>query len=178
MLAVVDIKKDLPNWPDDVIDQWLLYFANEPDCGWPPPDPLGNHRWSGILGGRPLSWWKEVTWKIETVDCSFAKLSDKSRAIATELSASFIAKTADAITSKRVKEPYIYIFENGCFPKPVLMMKVATGLSVLDGNHRMAAFHTLQKTPDASFKKQNKEKTPIQQNAWIGTHKAAEVPLT
>jgi hypothetical protein len=41
MLAVVDIKKDLPNWPDDVIDQWLLYFANEPDCGWPPPDPLG-----------------------------------------------------------------------------------------------------------------------------------------
>lgn len=36
MVDVADIKKDLPAWPDDVIDQWLLYFANEPECGWPP----------------------------------------------------------------------------------------------------------------------------------------------
>ena len=51
MVDVADIKKDLPAWPDDVIDQWLLYFANEPDCGWPPPDLLGDHRWARILGG-------------------------------------------------------------------------------------------------------------------------------
>jgi hypothetical protein len=51
MVDVADIKKDLPAWPDDVIDQWLLYFANEPDCGWPPPDSLGDHRWARILGG-------------------------------------------------------------------------------------------------------------------------------
>jgi hypothetical protein len=30
MVDVADIKKDLPAWPDDVIDQWLLYFA-KPD---------------------------------------------------------------------------------------------------------------------------------------------------
>jgi hypothetical protein len=49
MVSVADIKKDLPAWPDDVIDQWLHFFANEKDLGWPPPDPLGDHRWGGIL---------------------------------------------------------------------------------------------------------------------------------
>jgi hypothetical protein len=28
-----DIKNDLPDWPDDVIEQWLHYFAQR--CGWP-----------------------------------------------------------------------------------------------------------------------------------------------
>jgi hypothetical protein len=34
MVSLADIKKDLPEWPDDVVEQWLLYFANEPDCGY------------------------------------------------------------------------------------------------------------------------------------------------
>ena len=54
MVEIADIKNDLPDWPDDVIEQWLHYFAQ--DCGWPPPEPLGNHRWKGLLGGKPLSW--------------------------------------------------------------------------------------------------------------------------
>jgi hypothetical protein len=33
MVFLAHIKKDLPEWPDDLIEQWLLYFANEPDCG-------------------------------------------------------------------------------------------------------------------------------------------------
>jgi hypothetical protein len=33
MFFLADIKKDLPEWPDGVIEQWLIYFANEPDCG-------------------------------------------------------------------------------------------------------------------------------------------------
>jgi hypothetical protein len=61
MVEMADIKNDLPDWPDDVIEQWLHYFAQ--DCGWPPPEPLGNHRWKGLLGGKPLSWWKKVSWK-------------------------------------------------------------------------------------------------------------------
>jgi hypothetical protein len=56
MVTVEDVKKDLPDWPDDVVDQWLVYFANEPDGGWPPPNPLGDHRWRRLFRGRPLSW--------------------------------------------------------------------------------------------------------------------------
>jgi hypothetical protein len=32
MVFLADIKKDLPEWPDDLIEQWLLYFANEPEA--------------------------------------------------------------------------------------------------------------------------------------------------
>jgi hypothetical protein len=47
MVSVANIKKDLPAWPDEMIDLWLLFFEN--DLGWPPPD----HRWRRIPGGRP-----------------------------------------------------------------------------------------------------------------------------
>jgi hypothetical protein len=124
MVTVADIKKDLPAWPEDVIEQWLHYFANEPDCGWPPPDPLGDHRWSGILGGRPLSWWKQVTWNKKTVDCGLVNLSNKSVSIVTEIIAHYNNKTADAVTTRRFKHAYIYIMDHAAFPKPVIMMKV------------------------------------------------------
>jgi hypothetical protein len=41
------IKSDLPHWPDEVIELWLLYLANRSagDTGWPPPDPLGHRGW-------------------------------------------------------------------------------------------------------------------------------------
>ena len=33
MVTVEQIKEKLPKWPDKVIEEWLLYFAN--DIGWP-----------------------------------------------------------------------------------------------------------------------------------------------
>ena len=100
MVDVACIKKDLSAWPDDVIDQWLLFFANEADCGWPPPEPLGKHRWAGILGGRPLSWWKHVSWEKETVRCDVAGLSSKSRGIVTGMIAGINAGKADEVTKR------------------------------------------------------------------------------
>lgn len=85
MVSITDIQKDLPRWPEDVIEQWLLYFANEPECGWPPPEPLGDHRWGRLLGGRPLSWWKDVTWKKQKVRCDLAGWTQKAQADVTEI---------------------------------------------------------------------------------------------
>jgi hypothetical protein len=79
MVTVAEIKEQLPNWPDEVVGEWLLYFAN--DIGWPPPEPFGQSRWGRILGNRPLSWWAEVTWERENVDCSFDKLSDRTKGL-------------------------------------------------------------------------------------------------
>jgi hypothetical protein len=76
MVTVAAIKKDLPDWPNDVVEQWLHYFASELDCGWPPPEPLGTHRWKGLLGGKPLSWWKNVTWKKQTLTFNLANLTE------------------------------------------------------------------------------------------------------
>ncbi|ESX54720.1 hypothetical protein X760_27750 [Mesorhizobium sp. LSHC422A00] len=60
------IKDSLPEWPDDVIEQWLLPFAK--DLGWPPPVPLGEHRWHYILAKKPLSWWQGLKWELRDID--------------------------------------------------------------------------------------------------------------
>jgi hypothetical protein len=28
--------REPPNWPNGVIDPWLIEFANDPNLGWPP----------------------------------------------------------------------------------------------------------------------------------------------
>jgi hypothetical protein len=171
MVTVADIQKDLPGWPDDVVEQWLHYFANEPDLGWPPPDPLGDHRWGRLLGGRPVSWWKNVSWKKEKVKCDLVSFSRKTRTGVAEVQ-------KDDATAKRFKDPYIHIMDHGEFPRALVTMKVSDGLSVLDGSHRLAAFDMLQRTPDAKFAALGKTKAALEQEVWIGTHSAGEVPLT
>src|SRR4030081_289833 len=103
MVTVADIQKDLPGWPDDAVEQWLHYFANEPNCGWPPPEPLGDHRLSKPLGGMPLSWWKNVTWKKERVKCDLASLSPKARSGVAEVTAEMDRREPDATTKRRFR---------------------------------------------------------------------------
>jgi hypothetical protein len=178
MVDVADIRKDLPSWPDDVIEQWLHYFANEPDCGWPPPDPLGDHRWGKILGGRPLSWWREVTWNTEKIKCELSTFSPKTHRGVTEIMAEILTKQAIESTKRRVDHAYTYIMDNATFPRQLVTMRMDGGLSILDGSHRMAAFEMLQRTPDAKFAQFKKQKAALEQNVWIGTHKSGEVPLS
>jgi hypothetical protein len=176
IFSVKDIQDDLPEWPDDVIDQWLVYFANEPDLGWPPPEPFDNHRWGRILGARPLSWWREVTWKKEKIMCDLASLSTKSRRIVDEMIREINSGKADASTKRRFRDAYHYILNNATFPKPVLAMKVPTGLTVLDGSHRMGAFCALQKMPDENFERLRLKKAAPEQEVWLGTHARGEPP--
>jgi hypothetical protein len=153
MVTVADIQKDLPDWPDDVIEQWLLYFANEADCGWPPPDPLGDHRWKRLLGGRPLSWWKNVTWSKQTVSCDLASLSNKSRDIASAMIAEIGNRTADDGTRQRYQNAMQYILEHGAFPGSIIAMKVPSGMHVLDGNHRYGRFLRVAAVAGCVFRK-------------------------
>lgn len=177
-VTVLDIKHELPAWPDDVINQWLHYFANEPDLGWPPPDPLGSHRWGRILGGRPLSWWRDVSWKKEKVNCGLAGLSEKSKSIVTSMITEVNNGTADESTLSRFNDAFQYILHNVAFPKPIITMRVPSGLNVLDGNHRMGAFCALQLMPDKKFEQLKMKKAAPEQEVWVGTHSLGEVPLT
>jgi hypothetical protein len=88
-----------------------------------------------------------------------------------------ITGTADATTKRRVQQPYRHIMYEGTFPRQLVMMRTPTGLNLLDGSHRMAAFEMLQRTPDAKFKALGKVKAALEQNVWIGTHSKGEVPL-
>lgn len=176
MVSVAEIKNDLPEWPDDVIEQWLHYFANEADCGWPPPDPLGNHRWNGLLGSKPLSWWKNVTWQKEAVTCGLASLTPKARTDVTRIMVDMDSGVADASTKKRVAQPWIYVRDHGIFPRPLVMMKKADGLSLIDGSHRMAAFEMIQRLTDAQLVAMGSDRPERRQEVWLGTHSNGEVP--
>jgi hypothetical protein len=177
-VSVADIQKDLPGWPDDVVEQWLLYFANEPDCGWPPPDPLGDHRWGRLLGGRPLSWWKNVTWKKETVKCELSAFSPKAQTGIKEIRSELNKDNPDAITKRRFDDAFRWTLNDATFPKPIIVMKITGGLSILDGSHRMAAFSALQDVPANKFEELKVKKAPLEQEVWVGTHSGGEVPLT
>jgi hypothetical protein len=159
MATLADIKNDLPKWPDDVIDQWLLYLANRSDTGWPPPEPLGDHPWTHILGDKSLTWWSKVEWQLNTVDCSFEGLSTNSKAIVTKIYDARINGVrnsfSDENTAKRVNSALNYLLRYGVFPKSPIAMRIDSGLSILDGNHRIAAHFISQKMPADELKKRS-----------------------
>ena len=179
MVRIADIRKDLPDWPDDVIDPWLLRHANRSDLGWPPPDPIEEHGWTHLLGDKPLSWWKNVSWKLEDVDCAFENLSGATKYI--------VAQTTDAHVngaknnyggdgSKRTFDAALrHLLRHGTFSKPLIGMRIRDGLSILDGNHRISAHVVSQQMDEAQLKAKNGHKPQAKQKLWIGTHSAGEV---
>jgi hypothetical protein len=176
-VSLADIKNDLPAWPDDVIDQWLLYLANRDDTGWPPPNPLGHHPWTYILGHRPIPWWREVTWKREKIDCDFTSLAPSTKSIVARMLAEMTSGNAEEGTKRRFDNAFRYILNNATFPKPLITIKTASGLSVLDGNHRVAAFCGLQKMPAKQFEQHGLQKAAKEQEVWVGAHSRGEIPL-
>ena len=108
--------------------------------GWPPPGPLGLRPWAFILGFRPLSWWREVTWKCEKTDCTFSSLCQGTKLIVKGM---FDAKANGTLMrrARRVsKKPPITSWRTA----GPIAMRLADGLRILDGNHRIIAFCGLQ----------------------------------
>jgi hypothetical protein len=80
-------------------------------------------------------------------------------------------------TKRRFDNAFRYILNNAAFPKPLITMKTASGLSVLDGNHRVAAFCGLQKMPTEKFEQLGLQEAPQVQEVWVGMHSRGETPL-
>jgi energy-coupling factor transporter ATP-binding protein EcfA2 len=83
---------------------------------------------------------------------------------------------ADQDTKKRVARSWIYIKDNGKFPHRLITMKKPDGISLIDGNHRVAAFEMVQSLTDAQFVQMNVERPSRDQEVWVGTHSGGEVP--
>ncbi|MEH2626300.1 hypothetical protein V1292_004355 [Bradyrhizobium sp. AZCC 1719] len=176
MVTVKQIKEKLPKWPDAVIEEWLLYFAN--DIGWPPAEPLGTDRWGGILGNRPLSWWADVEWKQEKVDCSRGNLSQVTQQRIAAVSGPFYANTASEAEKGQYRRPFQYLLEHGSFANPALAMRDAGHLRFIDGHHRLAALTDLrEKAADDFFAKPGRQRPSAEQTIWIGTHAKGELPF-
>jgi hypothetical protein len=182
MVTHDDIKASLPNWPDDVIDQGLLKLANRgSDTGWPPPKNLQGSAWENILGRRPLSWWERIDWHLEERGVNFNALCAGTRRIVNALIDGHLNDTPNIYSvgdnsKTRFFDALGSIAKNGIFSYPIITVRLDDGLSVLDGNHRVAALCACQAYPEIIRDKGGHppaEKQPI----WVGTHTAGEVPL-
>lgn len=177
MASIADIQADLTGWPDEVVDEWILYFVND-GLGWPPPEPYGVHRWGRILGRRPISWWKNVNWKLAKANFAVAFLAPKSKGIVETIIRNVDQRLADKDTTRRFANAFHYVLDNASLPNAISAMQTPEGLLLLDGNHRMSAFCSLQRMPEDWFEKKGKKKAAIEQPIWIGTHPKGELPLT
>jgi len=176
MVTARDIKADLPDWPDEVIEEWLLRLANRPDTGWPPPDDVSQHAWGPILGWRPLAWWKNVTWKLEDHDVGFDALCAGTKQLTARIADDIEKGNAADNSEARFAEALNHLAKTGAFQKPLVVMKLDDGLSVIDGNHRITALVACQ--AQAETLKKNGRKVPsATQKIWMGTHADGEVPL-
>jgi hypothetical protein len=64
----------------------------------------------------------------------------------------------------------------GEFERPPVLFPIASGLSPLDGNHRIFAHHILMHMPDEDLAKYNVQRPAASQTVWIATHKNGEDP--
>jgi hypothetical protein len=84
---------------------------------------------------------------------------------------------ASATAPVTIEDAFHYILNKATFPKPLITMKIANGLSILDGNHRAAAFCGLQRMPAEKFEQLGLQKAAQEQEVWVGTHIRGETPL-
>ncbi len=79
---------------------------------------------------------------------------------------------------RRFTNAFHYVLDNASLPNAISAMCTPAGLLLLDGNHRISAFCSLQRMPEDWFVKKGKQKAAIKQPVWIGTHPEDELPLT
>jgi hypothetical protein len=179
MTTLQDIRGDFPDWPDDVIDQWLLKFANQHGMGWPPPDPMTGHRWELLLT-HPIAWWKDVTWTAETRDCSFDNLSIDARKTMNSMFKALIQGEDNGFggdnSQARFERQLNILVLTGKFERPPVLFPITSGLSPLDGNHRLFAHVFAMQMSDEDLAKNKVKRPSPSQSVWIASHKNGEDP--
>jgi len=145
MTLLKNIKKDLPNFPDEVIQDWLLPPAN--DIKWPPK----HQRWEGILFGRAVEFWRAKKWEKRNIDLSKIIFSQDTKKISDELYKAYILGQNNLYMREikngklRCKDALSYLLENGKFPKPIHLLFEQNQYSIVDGNHRFVAWRAALK---------------------------------
>lgn len=185
MVTFDEVKRDLPNFPDEVIEIWLLPFAQTK--GWPPGD-----LWGAILDYKDLNYLKKLKWEKTSVSIQDIKLTQLTIRGIKQMRVAYLDEEKNIMWDnlgedgkKRYKNALSYIAQNGVFPKPIILQKNPDGAhDILDGNHRFLSylvsdklyndFEKLSDTEKAENNSQMFEKCgfmlckPLEfQNVWI-----------
>ena len=147
-IQLADLKATLPNFPDDVLTDWLLPYARSE--GWPPYAGQNNlpqgPRWPYLLGKRSLDYWLSVNWSLHHGRVEPHELDPKTQETVAQMIFA-AAKGEHNLYSASIpdlKERFDRILSHltstGHLPGVPTLLKEEGGFRVMDGNHRMAAY--------------------------------------
>jgi hypothetical protein len=154
MSLLEKLKLSLPNFPHEVLNEWLLPFAK--DEGWPPSkdnDTLPNNRWRCFLIKKPISFWQGVKWEKKTCNISINDFEqiDKEQIFQIIATAVLGYKTLLSQSMSDIKERFEkiigYAEGHQILPTSPVLLKTNNGYKILDGNHRIATYFHLKGDP-------------------------------
>lgn len=138
------IKKDLPNFPDEIIRDWIAPYYEK--HGWP---PQGN--WNGVLFMEPYEFWQKVEWKKESLDLTKILYSEEWTEVFKDMYSGYMKKPEETFFGRTMGQNGVnrwlnaarHLLETGIFPKPICLLCKDGKYSVVDGNHRFVAWQFL-----------------------------------
>jgi len=143
----MDIQKDLPNTPAEIIEDWLGPIARLEDYGWPPTEynawhyKLGSDATLGYLSG--LQWTrKEIALNPDMIinrDMNSVRDIFQTHVVGV----SFSPSVSKPEYYNLFRDHCDYLKEHGVFKKPVILEETDAGLHILDGFYRLCAFFYL-----------------------------------
>jgi len=175
MTIIEQVSEDLPNFPKDVIEQWIGFYAQSE--GWPPSDPPDG-RWSSLLGSRGLSYWQNLSWELETFSPNEIQLTPDSEDLISQIKAVFTLGTQNNYSrfmGQEAKDRFHsiiwYLRNEGTLPCAPVVLKHVEGYEILDGNHRVAAYQIWQNWKDQPTFQEEPLPVPIIEDVefWVGS---------
>ncbi len=171
------IKHDLPKFPDQVIETWLLPIASE-GYGWP-PNQIEQDDWLFVLHAKSLDYWQQTTWALTSTTLELNEFTDLDQKTIVELFQAHVEGKQNAFSAitngaQRIESAYKFLCQKGVLPVPVVVTETEGGLILTDGNHRVVALTMLRHvfrddSQQDFFGEQNCRLPEKLQPAWIYT---------
>jgi hypothetical protein len=178
------IKADLPNFPDEVLAQWIYPFANK--IGWPPEKSRDPSRWKNLLGATVVDW-SMATWALEETDLTQLPFSYFAADGFKCMYRNYVNNESNEYDNlkkeggaERLKLSIKYICEHGRFPKPIIFRKIHGEFEVVDGNHRLLAWYIVRESREKikALSPQQLDKLNEMLGKKLEEEKIADVPDT
>jgi hypothetical protein len=142
------IQVSLPSLPVEIAREWLLPYALS--LSWPPTldhagVPIG--RWQLLLMSRPLAYWRDLGWKRQYLPVDLESLSSRSRETIAGMHDAYLKGVANSYSTidhgvDRFFGIMISLSQKGELPHSPVLVADPDGFTVVDGNHRVAAYIT------------------------------------
>lgn len=176
MSSISVLKSSLPNFPCEVLEEWLLPYATSE--GWPPADTDDSAlrgRWRYLLKNMPLEFWKSLTWNKVQRHISIQDLSNSCQEVMVSMVLAAIENHNNIYSAsipdlkERFHRIVAHIRATGNLPCPPVLICEGDGLGIVDGNHRMAAYFYCYGYFKLDVDCDLQLKTNEMQHFWIGT---------